>query len=372
MEIACNFVVQWKKSHKVTSAKLNSTTTLRSTMERPDLSNVDPQILAYIEYLESSATKSKKSTPAPALEPSEPPTTMQVITLTQHDVAKRTARHLYGRQRRAGMGIFDIDTDENDPPKLLTVADEASTLIVVTSQAKAYRLPVAEIASAEVRARGASMRDLLPMLDDEIVVALVPEGPGAYFTVVSERGFVRSLPKHLVSDRMQPGMVLYNMREGGPAAAACRNNGDESLFIATREAKAIRFAARNVPAFGTQGLRLTSEDKVISVTPCGPKEGVMLLAEDGKGTIRLMTGFAANKAPGAGGKVALKAERLVGAMRAGDKDDIFIISRQSKLIRFQGAEIPQKEGVVQGVNCMALRSDECVAFTVTSVPPATE
>ncbi len=355
----------------VTPTKRDPITSFCKIMERPDLSTVDPSVLAYIEYLEANAKKPKKAVSAPALEPSEPPTTMQVITLTQQDVAKRTARHLYGRQRRAGMGIFDIDTDEADPPKLMAVADEDSTLLIVTSQAKAYRLAVADITSAEVRARGTSVRDLLALPDDEQIVAMVPDSSGAYFTVVSERGFVRSLPKHLVSERMQQGMALYNLREGGPAAAACRNNGDESLFIATREAKAIRFAARTVPAFGAQGIRLTSEDKVISITPCGPKEGVFLLGEDGKGTVRLMTGFSANKAPGAGGKVALKAEKLVGAMRASDKDDIFIISRLSKLIRFQAAEIPQKEGVVQGVNCMALRADECVAFTVTSVPPAT-
>jgi len=43
-------------------------------------------------------------------------------------------------------------------------------------------------------------------------------------------------------------------------------------------------------------------------------------------------------------------------------DDVFIISNLSKIIRFQAAEIPAKEGVVQGVNCMTLRADEPVAI----------
>ena len=36
-----------------------------------------------------------------------------------------------------------------------------------------------------------------------------------------------------------------------------------------------------------------------------------------------------------------------------------------KIIRFAAAEVPAKEGVVQGVNCMALRADECVALVVS-------
>jgi DNA gyrase subunit A len=77
-----------------------------------------------------------------------------------------------------------------------------------------------------------------------------------------------------------------------------------------------------------------------------------------------MSGFAANKAPAAGGKVAMKTDKLIGAARAGTGDELFAISRLGKLIRFAAAEVPPKEGVVQGVACMALRADEVVALTV--------
>ena len=49
-----------------------------------------------------------------------------------------------------------------------------------------------------------------------------------------------------------------------------------------------------------------------------------------------------------------------------DLADLFIISRLGKIIRFQVDEVPAKEGVVQGVNCMELRSDETVAVAVTN------
>ena len=80
-----------------------------------------------------------------------------------------------------------------------------------------------------------------------------------------------------------------------------------------------------------------------------------------------MTGFSQNKAPGAGGKQAMKADRLVGVGAVSDGDDIFIISQLGKIIRFRADEIPAKEGVVQGVACMSLRGDETMAAAVAAL-----
>jgi DNA gyrase subunit A len=107
---------------------------------------------------------------------------------------------------------------------------------------------------------------------------------------------------------------------------------------------------------------------VVGVAATSEEGGVFLFTDDGKGTIRLMSGFTANKAPGSGGKVAMKTDTLVGAMAVSDNDDLFAISELGKIIRFQAVEVPAKEGVVQGVNCMNLRNDRCTAFTVSPVP----
>jgi DNA gyrase/topoisomerase IV subunit A len=112
-------------------------------------------------------------------------------------------------------------------------------------------------------------------------------------------------------------------------------------------------------------MRVDVTDRVVGVASVTEASGVLLISDDGKGTIRLMSGFGANKAPGAGGKVAIKSDRLVGGAAVTALDDIFLISRQGKLIRFLADDIPPKEGVVQGVNCMNLRHDEVVGLGVS-------
>ncbi|MBV7327044.1 hypothetical protein KFU94_02030 [Chloroflexi bacterium TSY] len=339
--------------------------------QRPDLGGTAPNVVAYIEALEAElvqlrAAQSSRRAPrseAP-LEPSEPPTTMNVISISKGGVAKRTRHHFYPRQRRGGMGIFDLESAEDDPPAFVVVADESAGLVVVTNQARAFRLPVLSITSTEVRGRGEPILADLPLRPDEhLAVAFADQG-GSNLALVSERGQVRKIAARYLGGGLQQGTVLYNPQEGGPPAAACWTPGDADLFLMTRLGKAIRFQEKQVPVRGCLGMRVDREDESIGVAAAPADGGAFIVTNEGKGTIRLMSGFNANKSPGAGGKVGMKAEKVIGAATVTDNSDIFLISQLGKMIRFQAADVPPKEGVVQGVNCMNLRADECVAMAV--------
>ena len=113
-------------------------------------------------------------------------------------------------------------------------------------------------------------------------------------------------------------------------------------------------------------MRVDPNDEVVGIAAVGADDGVFLLGADGKGTIRLMSGFSANKSPGTAGKIAMRTDHLAGicglSMDRINTTDLFVISELGKLIRFQASDVPSKEGVVQGVNCMSLRSDHCMAL----------
>jgi DNA gyrase subunit A len=337
-------------------------------IERPDLSQLDPVVRTYIESLEAELDRLRGGTGraetggAIALEPSEPPTTLNVITISAAGLAKRTPRHLYDRQRRGGMGVFDLETSEDDPPTILTIADEQQTLVLLTNQARAFRLPVADLPESPVHGRGQSITAQLPLMAQERLALAFPDQGKGYIALVSQSGYVRCLRHHYIGENLRPGTNLFSLRDFGPPAAACWTSGDDDLFVTTRQGRAIRFSEKSVPLQGGPGIRLEQGDAVVAIAAVSAESCVFLLTADGKGTLRLMSGFSANKSPGGGGKSAMKTDRLIGAATVEEDDDIFVISRLSKIIRFRAAEVPPKEDVVQGVNCMALRADETVAL----------
>ena len=341
-------------------------------LERPDLSGVSPEVLAYIEALEAALDDAddeggRSARQEAPLEPSEPPTTKQMVTISTSGLGKRTSRHHYLRQRRGGMGIFDLDSGDADPPAFLLSVEEGAGLILITNQGRAFRSDVRSLPQTDIRGRGTSLLADFPLRSDEKLAIVAPDQGGSYLVLVSVRGQVRRIGSQYLGKSLQPGTMIYNINEGGAPAAACWTGGNDDLFIATRQGKAIRFAERLVPVRGCLGLRVDPGDAVVGVAGSTEEGGVFLLTDDGKGTIRLMRGFSANKSPGASGKVAMKTETLVGAYSVKAGDDIFAISALGKIIRFQADEVPAKEGVVQGVNCMSLRNDHCTAFMVCTI-----
>lgn len=347
---------------------------------RPDLRNLDPDVRAYIEYLEVELERlpsdqkisSRKHLPRQQsaetmdeipekIEPEEPLTTINVITATSGGLAKRTPRHLYVRQRRGGMGIFDLETPSEQPPALLTLADQGQALLLLTDQARAFRLPVHSIPEAPVRARGQSIIAKLGIAPGEQLAAIIPEQAQGYLALLSQNGAVRLLRHHVFGEYMKPGTSLYDTGKFGPLTSACWTPGDSDLFIATRSGRAIRFSEKLVPPQGAQGIRLTPGDQAVGITAIYPDSGIFLLSADGMGTIRLASGFSPNKAPGAGGKQALKTNYLITALNVDKQRDLFVITQLSKIIRFRVEEVPSKDGVVQGVICISLRNDQPVA-----------
>lgn len=341
-------------------------------IERPDLSRVDPEVREYIEYLENQLESRRGGRPAepgetlPPLEQSEPETTLNVVAIAASGVAKRTPRHLYLRQRRGGMGIFDLETSEEDPPTILAVADEGQSLLLFTNQARAFRLPVRAMPETPVRSRGQSITARLALQPGERLVAALPDLVKGNVAMVSKHGMVRSLRHHVFGEYMKPGTALFDPARFGPLAAACWAQGESDLFIATRQGRAIRFSEKLTPPQGGPGIRLEGDDLPVAITSVTQESGVFLICEDGRGTIRLMSGFNPNKSAGGSGKIALNSDSLVGAVSVEDGDDIFLISKLSKIIRFSAEEVPAKEGVVQGVHCMSLRADVVAALTASA------
>ncbi|HEX2979294.1 MAG TPA: hypothetical protein VHO48_03415, partial [Anaerolineaceae bacterium] len=129
----------------------------------------------------------------------------------------------------------------------------------------------------------------------------------------------------------------------------------------------IRFTEKLVSPQGEWGIRLSGDDQAVAIASVSEDSCVFLIGQNGKGTLRAMSGFAPNKSTGGSGKLAMKTTGLVGAVTARPEDEIFLISQLGKIIRFRADEVPVSEGAVQGVNCMGLRGDEVSAVLNSSL-----
>lgn len=339
-------------------------------IKRPDLSQASQEIRDYVEWLETELATAQQAASPPtqpetaegALSP-EAPTTFNLVTLSRNGMIKRTPRHLYARQHRAGMGVFDLDIPETDAPLSICTADQNQDLLLITEGGHAFRLPLRSLPESPVRDRGGSISEFLSLPAGESLKVILPAQDGGYLALLSGTGYVRLLRHNYMGETMQPGTTVFEVGKYGPVAAGSWTSGQGDVLITTRLGMGIRFRQKLVLNSYGLGIRLDRGDEVVSIAQVSEDSGIFLGCADGKGTIRMMAGFNANKEPGGSGKITMKTDHLVGAISADMDADIFMITQLSKIIRFPAAEIPPKMGVVQGVNCMSLRADRVVAVT---------
>lgn len=347
-------------------------------MERPNLENIDPAIVAYIEFLESKArirpgirsaalADEFESNLSEPVGPAEPPTTINIASFSKAGLAKRTPRHLYPRQHRGGMGIFDLDVSGPDYPAILTSLEESENALVFTNFAKVYRFPVSRFQQGEVRSKGFDVFDRIVTEPGETPVAILPERSSGYVAMVTSLGRVRCLRHHLFGEHMRPGSLFFNVKDTGPLAAVCWTQGDSDLFVLSEKGIAIRFNEKSLNPQGDWGIKLSADDKAVAICSVYEDSQVFMVGADGKGTIREMKGFAPNKSAGGSGKIATKNDHVIGASVVNSTDDLFILTQLGKIIRFKADEVPTTEGVVQGVICINMRNDEVVAVTVSGL-----
>lgn len=341
-------------------------------MERPDLVNIPGEVRAYIEYLESrlAILEGKRArTPNVVISdeqreaglPQEMATAESLITLSAFGKVKRTYRHLYNRQHRGGMGNFDLDIDPTDSPVAIQVVSETANLLLFTNFARVFRFPVNKLDPDEVRSKGETLIDRFQLEPGERFSAVLPDRASGYVALASQRGRIRVLRHHLFGEHMRPGTPMYRIEEFGELVSVCWTPGNADLLLLTRRGLGIRFAEKLINPQGDLGIKLADGDQLAAVLSVNDDSKVFMVGADGRGTIRSMQSFAPNKSTGGIGKLAMRTDLLAGALPVEPVDDVFLISRLAKMIRFPLNEVPETESVIQGVACMQLRADEVVA-----------
>lgn len=372
---------------------------IRST-PLPDLAALAPEMRAYIEMLQAEnrslrleleqARPGRRAAPMPAPRISAPrpaapepeplnlpaiqyPADTMLVSVSEQGMVKRTPLNAYGKQRRGGMGVYDIKLREDDAPAFLLVGRESGTLLLITSRCRTYRVPVSGLRLGEVRDRGDSLAERLRLTEGEKISAVLAmhdanENDRPWVLLGTATGVVRRMRRSAIGPSLADGTILYDPKDGGPPTVMCLSRGDGDLFLASNTGLGIRFEEKLVSHRGARGLRLTPQERLVGMAPVSADGSVLLVSADGQGVLRPMESFAASKSAGGQGKIAIKTDSLVAALPVGAADEVLCISAFAKLIRFDAAEAPPRSGVAQGVSVMELRGDRVTAVTVCTPP----
>lgn len=293
------------------------------------------------------------------------PDTRMLITASADGWVKRTDLNSYFRQRRGGVGNYDLKTRDGDPVTYLATADAEDNLLILTQSGRAYTVAVAAIPLTERNARGESLMKLANIPGDDRIVAIQGFSEAdqqKYVLLGSRSGFIKRMRGHYYGPALEQGKVVLDPRQtGGPASTLCLSTGTADVLMVSKGGMSTRFNISTAPLQAAPGIKLSAKDELVGIAAVHEESAVAVITKDGVGTRRLMEGFTPNKAPGAAGKIIMKSDEVIGIAAASDTAELVCLTGFGKIIRFSAEEIPAKTAPVQGVDVMDVRGDGITA-----------
>jgi len=204
-----------------------------------------------------------------------------VVTVTLDGYIKRTALSTFRAQSRGGKGRSGMATKAEDAVATMFVTSTHSPVLFFSTAGKVYRLKVWKLPEGGPSTRGRPIVNLLPALDKDETIATVlalPEDESAWgrLSVVfaTAKGNVRRNSMDSFANIPSNGKFAMRFEEGDAdrlIGVALLEETDDVL-LASRQGKAIRFAADDVREFtsrtstGVRGMALKEGDEVISLS----------------------------------------------------------------------------------------------------------
>jgi DNA gyrase subunit A len=303
------------------------------------------------------------------------------VTVTRGGYLKRTAIDTYRRQSRGGKGRIGMGTRAEDVVEHLLVASTHSFLLIFTSAGRVYWLKAYEIPDAATSGKGKHISNLINLQADETVKAFLSVKdfvPDRFIVMVTKHGVIKKSELTEFDNPMSRGIIAVTLDEGDELIGARITNGENYIFLGSREGQAIRFAESQVRPMGRQarGVRamdLAEGDYLIGMEVV-EKEGLILsIAENGFGKRTPLEDYRLTARGGKGVinmKTTNKTGNVVTLLSVKEDTELVIVSQNGKIIRIESSTIRQAGRSTQGVKLVTLEEGDKVA--AASVIPETE
>jgi DNA gyrase subunit A len=300
------------------------------------------------------------------------------VTVTHGGYLKRTPVDSYRRQSRGGKGRIGMGTRTEDFVEHLIIASTHAYLLIFTNKGRVYWLKIYEIPDAGTTGKGKHISNLVNLQAGEEIRAFLPVKefvPEQYIVMVTKQGVIKKCELTRFDNPMSRGIIAIDLDQGDELIGAGISNGQNYIFLASREGKAIRFSESGVRAMGrdARGVRamdLAEQDFLVGMEIAGEEGLILSISESGFGKRTPLADYRLTARGGKGVinmKVTTKVGKVVAVMEVKEDSEVIIITQQGKIIRIESGEIRQAGRSTQGVRLV--RTEEGDRVAAASVIP---
>ena len=302
-----------------------------------------------------------------------------VITMSHLGYIKSMDPDTFRKQGRGGVGVKGMTTIDNDFVQDVFMTTKHSTLMFITNQGRMYQMKGYEVPEGGRTARGTAIVNMLKLKEGEKVTTGIDNKEWSeekYLLFATKNGLIKKTKLSEFESVRQNGLKALNIKDGDELIAAKITNGNDDIFLITKQGLCMRFNEESLrdmgrTAAGVRGIKVKSGDELISMLVSNEGKELLLVTENGVGKRTDAEEFSTK---GRGGKGMIcykpneKAGTLVGAELVNGDEDLMIINEKGLVVRTPMKDIRVMGRSAAGVRIM--KSDEDAKVTsITKIKP---
>ncbi|MFA6185283.1 MAG: DNA gyrase subunit A [Candidatus Shapirobacteria bacterium] len=310
-----------------------------------------------------------------------------LIALTKTGYIKRVAKETYHTQKRGGVGVVGMTTKNEDEIECMLSVDTHDDLLFFTNRGRVFKTKVWDVQEGSRQAKGQAVVNLINTIQGETVQTILPISKNTkakFILLATKNGVVKKTSIDKFKNIRQTGLAAIKLDLNDQLTWAKLTEGDNQIFLVTKNGKCIRFDERDCRPMGRQtrgvrGILLKEGDTLVgmAVVPSvidkkekGIFKHLLVVTENGVGKRTDVYLYPSQKRGGIGIKVAnlsVKSGKIAAAQVVSEVDELVVlVSKKAITIKLPLKNIPTLSRNTKGVILMRFKStdDKLNAMTI--------
>ena len=280
-----------------------------------------------------------------------------VIAMTRLGYIKRMSIDNFKSQHRGGKGIKGMQTLDEDFIEDLFMTTNHHYIMFFTNRGRVYRLKAYEIPESSRTARGTAIVNLLQLLPQEKITAVIS---------LTKKGMVKKTKIREYENIRKSGLAAISLKEEDELIEVKTTNNHKDIFLVTKDGMCIRFNERDVrstgrTSMGVIGMNLSPDDEVVAMQIDSQGKYMLIVSENGLGKRTDMEEFTCQHRGGKGVKcykILEKTGNVVGAKAVDEENEVMLITNEGIIIRLAVSGISKLGRITSGVKLMDIDTDK--------------
>ena len=293
-----------------------------------------------------------------------------LIAMTNKGYIKRTTSDTFKAQKRGGMGIKGMTTNDEDFVEEIINISSHDHVLFFTNKGKVYRIKGYEIPEFNRQSKGLPIINLIPIEKDETISSILgisSKEDTKYLLFATKQGLVKKTSIEEFANIRTSGKICINLKENDELIAVKRTNGNNYILLGSETGRMVKFHEDKIRAMGrtasgVKGINLDGS-KCVCAEVVDENNKILLVTEKGYGKKTLVSDFRETSRGSKGVKALNITEKNgnIAAVKVVDENkELVIMTNTGTTMRMTLDQINTLGRVTQGVRLIHLKDDQYV------------